>query len=90
MCHLLVCFYDIFLWFLIADVYNMAESCPEESNGEDNSALLDQYIDCAKKFIDLMKDLGHIKGASKLQRMCKSELKYLQTVGVHRILSNLN
>lgn len=80
----------MFLLFLIADVYNMAESCPEEPNGEDNSALLDQYVDCAKKFIDLMKDLGYIKGASKLQRMCKSELKYLQTVGVPCMLSNLN
>lgn len=70
--------------------YIMAESCPEESSGEDNSALLDQYIDCAKKFIDLVKDLGHIKGASKLQRMCKSELKYLQTVGVPYMLSNFD
>lgn len=83
-------FYDMFLLFLIADVYNMAESCPDEPNGEDNSALLDQYVDCAKKFIDLMKELGHIKGASKLQRMCKSELKYLQTVSVPSMLSNLN
>lgn len=75
---------------MIAGIYNMAESCPEESNGEDNSTLLDQYIDCAKKFIELVKDLGHIKGASKLQRMCKSELKYLQTVGVPHMLSNLD
>ncbi|XP_061185667.1 UPF0415 protein C7orf25 homolog [Saccostrea echinata] len=58
----------------------MAERQPKDSSGEDNSALLDQYIDCAKKFIDLAKELGHIKGANKLQRMCKSELKYLQSL----------
>ncbi|XP_078320372.1 UPF0415 protein C7orf25 homolog isoform X2 [Crassostrea virginica] len=51
-----------------------------DSVREDNSALLDQYTDCARKFIDLVKDLDHIKGASKLQRMCRSELKYLQTL----------
>ncbi|XP_062578859.1 UPF0415 protein C7orf25 homolog [Saccostrea cucullata] len=58
----------------------MAERQPTDALGEDNSALLDQYIDCAKKFIDLSKKLGHIKGANKLQRMCKSELKYLQSL----------
>ena len=71
----------------------MAEGQGNDSVREDNSALLDQYTDCAKKFIDLVKDLDHIKGASKLQRMCRSELKYLQTVGVplYRtvVLSNL-
>ena len=58
----------------------MAEGQLDDSVREDNSTLLDQYTDCAKKFIDLVKDLDHIKGASKLQRMCRSELKYLQTV----------
>ncbi|XP_060575092.1 UPF0415 protein C7orf25 homolog [Ruditapes philippinarum] len=62
----------------------MAEAAFYSTNTINQTALLNGYMECAETLIEKCKELSDVTGASKLERKCAAELKYLKSLARRR------